>query len=178
MVSPDSKVHNSAGFFFLFLFFFFFFLSLIIIRSGRLVTIRWSICISIITIIYSLWVFHISVSWGSFTGVWVTASLLKYPGLFSVFSPFALFIIIIIIYSFRVFYISVSWWYFSGYWVTASLLKSPGLFSVFWPFSIMLLFGWSPLGRQLPNFPGFLTSFSYRAKSSNHNWYNCHLHVP
>ena len=27
-------------------------------------------------------------------------------------------------------------------------------FSVFWPFSIMLLFGWSPLGRQLPNLPG------------------------
>ena len=36
----------------------------------------------------------------------------------------------------------------------ASLLMSPGLCSVFWPFSIMLLFGWSPLGRQLPNFPG------------------------
>ena len=38
--------------------------------------------------------------------------------------------------------------------MTASLLKSPGLFSVFWPFSIMLLFGWSTLGRQLPNHPG------------------------
>ena len=33
---------------------------------------------------------------------------------------------------------------------------SPGLFSVFWPFSIMLLFGWFPLGRQLPNLPGSL----------------------
>ena len=54
----------------------------------------------------------------------------------------------------RVFHISVSWWYFTGYWETASLLKSPGLFSVFWPFSIMLLFGWSPLGRQLLNLPG------------------------
>ena len=30
-------------------------------------------------------VFHINVSWWSFTGVWVTASLLKSPGLFSVF---------------------------------------------------------------------------------------------
>ena len=30
-------------------------------------------------------VFHISVSWWSFTGDWVTASLLKSPGLFSVF---------------------------------------------------------------------------------------------
>ena len=28
------------------------------------------------------------------------------------------------------------------------------LFSVFWPFSIILSFGWSPLGRQLPNLPG------------------------
>ena len=36
-------------------------------------------------IINSLWVFHISVSWWFFTGVWVIASLLKSPGLFSVF---------------------------------------------------------------------------------------------
>ena len=36
-------------------------------------------------IICSLRVFHISFSWWSFTGVWVTASLLKSPGLFSVF---------------------------------------------------------------------------------------------
>ena len=35
----------------------------------------------IIIIIYSFRVFHISVSWWSFTGVWVTASLLKSPGL-------------------------------------------------------------------------------------------------
>ena len=62
--------------------------------------------------------------------------------------------IIIIVYSFRVFHISVSWWFFTGVWVTACLLKSPGLFSVFWPFLIMLLFGWSPLGRQLLNLPG------------------------
>ena len=54
----------------------------------------------------------------------------------------------------RIFHISVSWWSFTGDWVTASLLKSPGLFSVFWPFSIKQLFGWSPLGRQLPNLPG------------------------
>ena len=33
-------------------------------------------------------VFHISVSWWFFAGVWVTASLLKSPGLFSVFWPF------------------------------------------------------------------------------------------
>ena len=54
----------------------------------------------------------------------------------------------------RVFHISVSWWYFTGDWVTASPLKSPGLFSVFWRFSIMMLFGWSPLGRQHLHLPG------------------------
>ena len=74
-----------------------------------------------------------------------------------------------------VFHISVSWWSFTGDWVTASLLKSPGLFSVFWQFSIMLLFGCSPLGRQFPNPPGPLIT---RAKSTNHNWYYCKLHVP
>ena len=37
-----------------------------------------------------IWVFHISVSWWSFTGVWVTASLLKFPGLSSVFWPFSI----------------------------------------------------------------------------------------
>ena len=39
-------------------------------------------------IIYSFRIFHISVSWWFFTGVWVTASLLKSPGLVSEFLPF------------------------------------------------------------------------------------------
>ena len=51
------------------------------------------------------------------------------------------------------FHISVNSWSFTGVWVTASLLKSPELFSVFWPFSMVLLFGWSPLVRQLPSPP-------------------------
>ena len=34
--------------------------------------------------------FHISTSWWSFTGDWETASLLKSPGLFSVFWPFSI----------------------------------------------------------------------------------------
>ena len=38
-------------------------------------------------IIYSFRVFHISVRWWFFTGVWVTASLLKSPGLVSGFWP-------------------------------------------------------------------------------------------
>ena len=41
--------------------------------------------IVIIIIIYSLRVFHISVSWWSFNEVWVTIILLMSPGLFSVF---------------------------------------------------------------------------------------------
>ena len=40
--------------------------------------------------VYSFWVFHVSVSWWSFNGVWVTASLLKSPGLFSVIWPFSI----------------------------------------------------------------------------------------
>ena len=43
--------------------------------------------IIIIIIIYFLRVFHISVSWWSFTEVWVKASLPKSLGLFSVFGP-------------------------------------------------------------------------------------------
>ena len=44
--------------------------------------------IIIIIIIYSFRVSHISISWWLFTGVWVTASFLKSPGLFSVSWPF------------------------------------------------------------------------------------------
>ena len=40
-------------------------------------------------IIYSFRVFHLSVSWWFFSGVWVTASLLKFPGLVSGFWPFS-----------------------------------------------------------------------------------------
>ena len=47
------------------------------------------IIIIIIIIIYSFSVFHISFSWLFFIGVWVTASLLKSPGLFSEFWPFS-----------------------------------------------------------------------------------------
>ena len=42
----------------------------------------------IIIIIYSSGFFHISVSWWIFIGVWVTARLLKCPGLVSGFWPF------------------------------------------------------------------------------------------
>ena len=43
----------------------------------------------IIIIIYSFRIFHISISRCFFTGFWVTTSLLKSTGLFSVFWPFS-----------------------------------------------------------------------------------------
>ena len=62
--------------------------------------------------------------------------------------------------------------------MTASLLKSPELFSVIWPFSIILSFGLPPLVRQLPSPPVPLLILKLLTKSTNYNWYNCHLHVP
>ena len=49
----------------------------------------WSKSNFLLIIIYSFSVFHISVSWWFFTGVWMTASLLKSPGLVSGFWPFS-----------------------------------------------------------------------------------------
>ena len=80
---------------------------LIIIRSSRLAEIRWPVCIqkfqkslcisfsrtdSRRCIYYYLLIrgFHISVSWWSFTGDWVTASLLTSSELFSVFWYFSI----------------------------------------------------------------------------------------
>ena len=59
---------------------------LIITRSGSLVEIRWFDYYYY----YSLRAFHISFRRWFFTGVWVTASLLKSPGLFTVFWPFSI----------------------------------------------------------------------------------------
>ena len=84
---------------------------------------------------------HITYSWYSIASLSIFAS--KY---------LALMVLLFLLIS--VFHISVNWWSFTRVRMTASLLKSPGLFSVFWTFSIMLLFGWSPFGRQLPNLPG------------------------
>ena len=46
--------------------------------------------VSLFIIIYSFRVFHISDIWWFLTGVWVTANLLKSPGLFSVFWSFSI----------------------------------------------------------------------------------------
>ena len=83
----------------------------------------------LLLIIILIWVFHISVSWWSFTGDWVTASPLKSPGLLSVFWTFS--IMMLFGYSLRAFYTSVSGWFLTGVWVTAGPLNFPGLFLVF-----------------------------------------------
>ena len=87
----------------------FFWLSLI--RSGRLVEIRWSVCIS-----NSQRILSILFTW--MDSGFCICHLFVWP-------------VIIIFYSFRVFPISVSWCFFSGVWVTASLPKPPGLVSGF-----------------------------------------------
>ena len=98
------------------------------------------------------WVFHNSISWWSFPGVWVTTFLLltscrsqqccrldgfDSPTYFlflqshlqcSNYNCYYYYYYHLLI---RVFHISVSRWSFTGVWVRASLLKSPGLFSVF-----------------------------------------------
>ena len=74
------------------------FFLLIVTRYGRLAEIRWSVCITksqrsyyyYYYYYYSLIrAFHISDSRWFFTEVWVTASLLKSPGLFLVFWQFS-----------------------------------------------------------------------------------------
>ena len=76
VVNRDRKVDNFAIFFIFFL---------IIIRSGLLAEIRWSVCMS--KAHRSL---YVSINLWSFNGVWVTESLPKSPGLFSVFWPFSI----------------------------------------------------------------------------------------
>ena len=75
VVSRDSKVDNFSSSLFL----------LVIIKSGLLAGIRWSVCKLkphiIIIIIIIIRVFHISFSWWFCTEIWVIASLLKSPGL-------------------------------------------------------------------------------------------------
>ena len=74
----------------LFFFFLLFFFLLIIIRSGLLPETRWALLsLFLLLSIYCLGIFHISFRWWFFTGVWMTSSLLKCPGLFSVCWPFS-----------------------------------------------------------------------------------------
>ena len=125
------------------------FFLLIIIRSGLLAGIRWSVCmlkshrslcmsfiiIIIIIIIYSLRVFHNSVSWWSFCEIFHTS-----------------------------------------FWVwerererERSLFRAPGLFTVFWLILAMFLSGWSRFFHWF--LPSLLQVFWDHAKRAN-------LHVP
>ena len=134
-----------------------FFFLLIIMRSGLLTGIKWSVCMlkshrslckSFSRTSAGFRIYHLFV-WSNWNFLhisqWIT--LLTQPCLV-LYSFCTNFLHSLIIISIRVLHISVSWWSFTGVWVTASLLKSPRFFSVFWPFSIMLFFfGWDPLVR-------------------------------
>ena len=154
VVSWESKVNNFSHSLFL----------LIIIRSGLLVGIKWSVCMSKShrslcvsfsrtgagLCIYHLLVISVSCSYPS-GSPWRPSRVSPYISSVLIFCihlscdwSFCLcftIIIIIIVYCFRVFHISISWWFFTEVWVTASLLKSPGIVSVFWPSSAMQSFG-------------------------------------
>ena len=52
---------------------------------SKRITWAWPLLVFLLSLFYSWRVFPISISRWSFTGVWVTASLLKSPGLFPVF---------------------------------------------------------------------------------------------
>ena len=154
VVRCNDKVHNFSSSLFL---------ELIIIRSGLLAEIKWSVCfwkshrglcVSFSRTDAGLCIYNLFV-WSHFNFLhnsqWITVLTQSCQVLYYYYYYYYYYLLI------RVFHISVSWWSFTGDWVTANLLKSPGLFSVFWPFLIMLLFGGCPLGRQLSNPPGPLT---------------------
>ena len=68
------------------------FLLLIIMRSGLLAGIRWSVLLLLLllfTYLLTPWVFHINVTRWFSTGVWMTASFLKSSGLLSVVWAFS-----------------------------------------------------------------------------------------
>ena len=77
----------------------------------------------------TLRVFHISINWLPFTGVWVTASLLKSPGLFSVFWPISTLLSFgwsLLVFLFPILSVPfpVFWWLYRAY---RSQLVSPSL---------------------------------------------------
>ena len=124
--------------------------------------------IIIIIICSHLRVFHTSISWWSFTGVWVTTSLLKSPGLFSVFwqifimqlfgSPF------ILLFPSPTSLELIFWWLtqehqlqlvlssLSGYTAFSNPLQGR---STYPSFHILLISHIGPLGQQSPQFCKF-----------------------
>ena len=107
--------------------------------------------------------FHISISWWSFTRVWVTASNQKSPGLFSVFWPFSIIIIIIIIHT------SIIWWFslrlndssFPQYFSSLPRMIADFRNVLIWVVSIFLIF--LTLPDSLRESPGIFQMLEYSA---------------
>ena len=112
---------------------------LIIIRSGILTEIRWSVCMSksyrnlcmsFSRTVAGLCIYHLLV-WSNLKffhiSQWISLSTQSCLLLYSFRANLLhllIIIIIIIIYSFRVFHVSVIWWLFTGVWVTANFSDS------------------------------------------------------
>ena len=136
---------------------------LIIIKSGLLVGIRWSVCMlkshRSLCVAFSrtgvgLCIYHLLV-WSNLSFLhifqWITLPIQSCLALYSLcdnllhsliiwlmvssLSPHSLYLLFC--WVLRVFHISLNWRSFTWVWVTANLLKSQGLFSVFWPILIM-----------------------------------------
>ena len=60
------------------------------IVMSSLIFLLWKLASSAFIIIIIIRVFHIIISWRTFTGVWMIVSLLQSPGLFSVFWPISI----------------------------------------------------------------------------------------
>ena len=154
VASRNSKVHNSPNSLFLLL---------IMIKSCRLVEIRWSVrtskfrgsfCVSFSRTDSRLCLYHWFVcSYLDFlhSSKWITLPTQpSYTRLsvlvccirlicdwsFRLYHP--RFAVLLHCYPLEFFTSALADGFFPGVWVTTSLLRSPGLFSVFWPFSIML----------------------------------------
>ena len=111
-------------------------LLLIIMRSGLLAGIRWSVymlkshrslCESFSRTGAGLCIYHLFV-WSNWNFLHISQWIILPTQSCLAF----------ITYPLRGFCISLCWLSFTGVSVTSSLLNSPGLFSVFWPFVIML----------------------------------------
>ena len=148
MVSQDSKVDNFVCFFFL-----------LIISSGRLAEIKWSVRMSksqrTLCVILQDWCWVMNIPFVRMANLnflhnsqWITQPTNSYLVLYP--SVLICCICLLCDRSFLLLFIAcfhtnVCWWSFTRVWVSASLLKSPGLFSVFWLILKMLLSGWFPL---------------------------------
>ena len=149
----------------------------IIIRSGLLAEIRWSVCTS---------KSHRSLC-VSFSRTGAKLCIIPFVGMvkFKFLVPFSVDhlanpIVSRLYYYYyyyycclQVFDTSVSWWSFTEVWIITSVFKSPGFFLVFWPISIILLFWWSPFVLRFPALQASSPSFVDRSECTNHY---CHHH--